>query len=637
MEKKKKSILLSITWILVTVLLFFSGKTAGLSAQSDTRKDQDNSSSLAESPVITADLKEEVIYAALDTDGNVKEIYAVNILNVMNTGQVSDYGLYSSVKNLTTINDIGYEGDKISAEAVSGKFYYQGNLVSRSLPWDIHITYYLDSREIPAGELAGKSGYLEVKIRTDKNIDTNPVFFENYLLQITVPLDTAKCSNISCKGGSMANSGADKLLTFTAMPSKAGEFSFHSDVIDFTMDSIEIAALPFTMGIELPDTSELTGDLVLLSEGIGQLNNGITGLADAFLGLYGGVAELDTGSSDFLSALDEVSSGAGKLELASESILSALTEVSSTLGAVSDNGTSGDGVSDEKASGDGVSRNNAFLALASLPPVLTEMSSGLAEIAAGLTDMNTGYSSSYDALSSSIGAIPDTMIPEESLQALVLDHPDDPIISRLIEVYKAAYTIKTVYATVFPALNTLGPNLSAMADSLNVISSSLDEIRVQFTAPEEGSGMMSSIQELSDGITTLSDSYAGFHEGLSGLSEGVSQLAASYAGLDNGTAEVADGMEGFHSGLIALLTGSEELTQQTADMPGQIEKTIAGLMEGYDTSDYVPVSFVSPKNGYVSSVQFVMRSAKITYEIIREDEPVEEEKDNFWTRLRDLF
>ena len=112
--------------------------------------------------------KEEVLYGILGLDGSVKSVYAVNIFN---TGDVTDYGDYSSVENLTNSDPITQNGDEITINSSAGRLYYQGTLKSLKLPWDIAVTYTLDGKQIPASQLAGASGALAIHIQV-----TQPVF-----------------------------------------------------------------------------------------------------------------------------------------------------------------------------------------------------------------------------------------------------------------------------------------------------------------------------------------------------------------------------------------------------------------------------------------------------------------------------
>lgn len=46
-----------------------------------------------------------------------------------------------------------------------GKFYYQGDLDSAKIPWDVDILYELDGEEIDAKDLAGKRYYDHYRCR----------------------------------------------------------------------------------------------------------------------------------------------------------------------------------------------------------------------------------------------------------------------------------------------------------------------------------------------------------------------------------------------------------------------------------------------------------------------------------------
>lgn len=102
--------------------------------------------------------KEENVYGTLENDGSVSGIYVVNSYSLDSDEEITDYGDYSSVKNLSSDEDISVNGDEVTVDASKGKFYYQGNLSSKDLPWNIELHYYLDGKEVDASELGGASG-----------------------------------------------------------------------------------------------------------------------------------------------------------------------------------------------------------------------------------------------------------------------------------------------------------------------------------------------------------------------------------------------------------------------------------------------------------------------------------------------
>ncbi|MCC8063614.1 MAG: hypothetical protein LIO70_00835, partial [Clostridiales bacterium] len=110
--------------------------------------------------------KEEVVYINLDATGAVQEIYVVNSFG---SGDILDYGDYTSIKALNTLDDITQNGDEITFTTTAEKVYYQGELTNREIPWSIDIRYYLDGAEWDPAEMAGQSGALEIQLSITEN------------------------------------------------------------------------------------------------------------------------------------------------------------------------------------------------------------------------------------------------------------------------------------------------------------------------------------------------------------------------------------------------------------------------------------------------------------------------------------
>ena len=102
--------------------------------------------------------KDENVYVNLNQDGSVDGIYVVNAYRLDADTQIVDYGNYESVKNLTSDAQISQQRGTVTVDAQAGEFFYQGNLQSKEIPWEISISYTLDGKEISAEELAGKNG-----------------------------------------------------------------------------------------------------------------------------------------------------------------------------------------------------------------------------------------------------------------------------------------------------------------------------------------------------------------------------------------------------------------------------------------------------------------------------------------------
>lgn len=83
----------------------------------------------------------------------------VNAFTVTEAGEITDYGDYESVHNLTSLEAIEEDKDEYTFYSEKGKFYYQGNMVDAQLPWNFEMKYVLDGKEVSTEELAGGGMY----------------------------------------------------------------------------------------------------------------------------------------------------------------------------------------------------------------------------------------------------------------------------------------------------------------------------------------------------------------------------------------------------------------------------------------------------------------------------------------------
>lgn len=259
--------------------------------------------------------KQEVVYVNLNDDGSVSEIYVVNIFDLEKAGKIVDYGDYTSVRNMTTKDEIQFENGTVRINAGAGKLYYEGKLDGTAIPWDFSVKYRLDGQEISAGELGGRSGALEICLSIRRNPKGDKDFFENYGLQMSLTLDTEKCRNISAPEATAANVGKNRQLTYTVLPDSEKDFTVTADVTDFEMPAIAINGLPLNMDVELEDsqTGELDEKMDELTDAVTELDDGAGELLDGAIELRDGAKELDDGAAELLDGALELRDGTGEL------------------------------------------------------------------------------------------------------------------------------------------------------------------------------------------------------------------------------------------------------------------------------------------------------------------------------------
>jgi X-X-X-Leu-X-X-Gly heptad repeat protein len=417
--------------------------------------------------------KQEVVYASMSATGAPKSIYVVNELFSDTPALLKDYGAYTETINLTNEASLATEPDSVVCEVEDSSFVYQGNLASTDLPWLVDIRYMLDGKEVLPESLAGASGQLEITINTSENAALDSTYFENYLLQITCTLPMDNATNIKTEDGSIALSGSDTTVTFSAMPGKTGSYSLTAQVKDFEMEGISFAAIPFSMVIDAPNTEALVSQFDALIEGSDALDSGAqsleagaTQLQSGTQALDSGVAQLQEGSSSLSSGVASYVEGVAQLSMA----MAKATEGSNTFA--------------EK---------------------LDELSQTSESVVQGLS----GAEAQFAALSQTIQ------------QSSMTDAEKQAILQQLSGM-----------SGQFSSLKDYANGVASLADAYQPLNSSLAQISDGLsTLSEQGKTLADGSAELSSGASTLAASTSSLASGTSALASGAQSLAQGTAQL----------------------------------------------------------------------------------------------------------
>ncbi len=532
--------------------------------------------------------KEENVYGLLNPDGSVKQLYTVNSFS---GGTITDYGDYSAVSNMTSLERLDYSGDAVTVSTAADRFYYQGTLKEKALPWDISVKYKLDGAETAPSELAGRSGALSIMISVRQNKAVNPVFYENYMLQVSLTLDTEKCADIASPRGTLANAGKNKVIAHTVLPGSGADISVTARVRDFSMGGIEFNAMPLSMAIDLPDTENLTEGMDVLTSAVASLNDGAGDLSEGISDAYSGTRKLAGGSSDFGQGLAKLNGNSAQLLGASEEIRTALAHIGGALG---------------QSGGFDLS------ALAELPAGLRQLASGLTETGDGARTLKTGYASAYAALDGAISGIPDGEIDPSALYAAASGNSGlTAALDGLMKYYASAKTVKAVYSQTQEAFAAVEGGLDAMSGSAGTVAAALTEMADGIEQSQGSGSAAEEMRLLTEGLSQLAGNYEQFHVGLTRYADGVKGLADGYSGVEAGLQSLAGGMEKLNAGGKELRKGTDQLNTAVAELPTVVQEKLEELTQQYEGSDFVPVSFVSAKNTNVTAVQFALKTESI--------------------------
>ncbi|WP_188205575.1 coiled-coil domain-containing protein [Alkalibacillus aidingensis] len=561
--------------------------------------------------------KDEVVYATLSATGEQQEMYVINSFDITEQGTMVDYGSYTNVKNLTNLLEIDHDREQVEFTAEEEQFYYQGDLDGHPLPWNFEITYRLNGKEMTPDELLGQEGSLEISIDTSANDAVDPTFFDHYLMQISVTLDSDVYRQIRAEDGTVANAGRDQQVTFTVMPEQEETLVLEALVQDFEFDGVEISALPASMSVDQPNTEEMNDELGSLADGMADLHDAVGDLLGGVQELNDGVVEWYDGSSDYQNGISELNQGSSDLIEGSEAIDRALEDMNRSL-----------------ENQDGMDLSD----FEELEQGLREIAEGLYDTEEGLNDLRDNYLQAYNSLDEAMNGIPSSNLSEEDIQALYMSDADSEVIDTLVETYEASMIAKGTYEEVQEAFQAVGPTLEEVTPSLNEMANQLETMADELAESIDQSNSNDGMTQLKEGISELSTNYQDFHSGLVDYTDGVGQLNDSYHSLHKGVGELSDGTIELEDGVSELHDGTEELAVETEDLPNQMQDEIDQMMNDYEGNDFEPVSFVSDQNEQIETVQFVIQTESITFEETEDDEEEFEKEDKgIWERFLDLF
>lgn len=575
-----------------------------------------------EAPATIRD-KDEVVYARLSENGSVRGVYVVNHFSLDSGGIITDHGGYSSVLNLTDLQPLELGDGTVTVRTMSENFYYQGNLAENDLPWTYWIEYILDGEPIAPEHLAGRSGRLEIRVASAGNGAVNDVYYNNYMQQITITLDSDKCSGIKADGAVQANAGKSRMLVFTVLPKQDAVVTVTADVRDFTMTGIDITAMPFSMSFDIPDITDMLDDFTLLTAAITELKDGVGLLNDGIYEMSDGTALLRSGSSGFITGMRQLSANSALISDASEQINSALSLIASS---VTDTG----GMPD-------------LSMLIRLPDFLTALADGLEQASDGMKKLKSGYEQAYAALDQAVADVGyktgEKQISAEELNSLYVNAGGEEraLLDILIESYTASVTVRETYDQVKPVLASVSGTLESLSAVIDVSAQLLGEISSQIGGVLEDYDITGQLEQLTGGLSELSRNYGEFHGGLVMFMQGVSDAADGYAQLDEGIAGLGRGALEMAAGAGELYSGTVRLADETAGMPGQIEAMADAIASDYAGAGFDPVSFTSEKNDCTVFVQFVFKTDGINIPSVEKGASVQTSQQGFLDRLTGLF
>lgn len=622
--------------------------------------------------------KEEVVYIMTQADGSTDNI---NVVNIFNGGDITDYGNYSSVKMLTTTDEINQAEDKITFSSSAEKVYYQGTLEDTEIPWNISIRYFLDNKEYTPKEIAGMSGSLEIKISITENSRCKGSYFDDYALQATFLLDTNLCSNIKSDGATTANVGSDKQLLYTVLPGKGLETSIYADVENFEMDSVSINGIKLNLNIEIDDeelmekVEELMDATQKLDDGATQLydgtedlktgssslDNGISSLKSGASTLDSGITTLQNGMKSMQTGLDTLNSQSSTLTKGSEQVKTALDTIKTNLSAVSfsadqleeltsASGKIKDGIS---SLSDGIKTLQNNLGYAQYKAAMSQNGLDIDSLKSNNQQAITNFSNQIKSLKQTLAALEGQAGYENQVAQLQAQISSLESTIKLLKANNAAIggtesyldSVSNGVKDLYTGVTSLKKKYDKFDSSISELSNALSSMVTKMSALTSGiNQLVSSYKEFDTGLNSYTNGVAAVVSGYNEMINGMSSLASGSKELLNGSDKLSSGSSELYDGIITLCDGAKELNDgtselnsETSKMDTQIQDEIDEILSSIEGEETETKSFVSEKNTNIDNVQFVIKTAAIEKEEIKVEEKEQSESKTLWEKFIQLF
>ncbi len=557
------------------------------------------------------------------------EIYVVNRFDSDDEEDIVDYGEYYAIQNLTNASDLYQTLDTVQFTKPAGTFFYQGDPASKALPWTFSMTYELDGATLSASRLAGQSGALKITLNIAQGADMYEEFFDHFMLSVTITLDGDCCTNVVADGATVANSGKDKLLTYTVLPGSEHTYEITADVTEFKMDDISLNAVP--MGIDLGDidVSGITDELTQLKTGIQQIDSGAGELAGGASSLASGASELLAGMQTYSEGLDTLREGTSAMAEVSGSLRSAIDAILSALDG--DYDVSGIQTLLETLLGTLTDFQDA---LSGYTSAVSTMASDASSLASSANSMSAFSQSDIDLLrtllsrASSNSDVSTYLSSEIAALGRILDNAED--------INSVIGTLRTQAATVSTEASAFSNDITAVNTA---IQTALTGIRTAITSLGTLVGGLDGSYDTSvlESAAALID---GIDDDIQSLDSGVAQLQTGFDALYAGMVSLNTGAQALSSGAGTLYSGTNTLDDSTDDMDARVSEGVDEAIEEITGGEYEPISFVDDRNE-VEAVQFVIKLPGVTIseEEEEEEEDAEEEAgdETFLDRLESLF
>lgn len=268
---------------------------------------------------VFAATKDETVYAKLQADGAANYVSVVeHLINDEGEDSLSDWSMLSEIENLNGFEGFALNGENLTWDANGKDIYYTGS-TTQELPVKLEVSYKLDGVEMTAGEMLGKSGQVEIRLKFT-NLSKVGNLYTPFVAAVMTTLPEESVSKVEVMNGKATGNGRTVAVAAVAAPGLyeslglaelkgLDEITLTYQTESFELRDIYTVVTPKLLDRDDLKTFEQLDELYVstaqLSESSKQLVAGATSLRDGIAELKAGILAMKTKLEAQSGLLDE--------------------------------------------------------------------------------------------------------------------------------------------------------------------------------------------------------------------------------------------------------------------------------------------------------------------------------------------
>ncbi len=245
---------------------------------------------------------DEAYYATLDYYGRLTEGSIVKSYRTFGNGQITDYGAYDAVNNLTDGTEPSLADGAVTfdlGEAAPSTFYFEGKTAEPygQLPWTVSISYKLNGLPTLAQDMAGKTGMAEITLDVVPNAAASDYAKHNFVLMATTAFNDDDILSLEAPGAQVQLLGNLRTVIFMALPGEEQHYTIRVGSEDFAFPGLVMMMMPATLG-QMDQIADLRQAKEDIQDSYDKLNDSLDVILGSLDGMGGSLLEAANGLDD---------------------------------------------------------------------------------------------------------------------------------------------------------------------------------------------------------------------------------------------------------------------------------------------------------------------------------------------------